>query len=239
MNAVDVTAAPGKAFVASWTAATAVGWLLAHPLVQLFALQTIHVWGPAVIAVAVIATVLYPADRAYPPWRSTLTNAAWALVAVVCLALGQPGSIAGVPQWLSLRPHVPACRWWMLASGLGAYVAFIVLEVVVTNSTLLVYAIAGLLIGLAQWPVLRRRVPRAGWWVAASAVGYVVGGAAALTIGTGLNGLVGMVSPTTANALAHTAPNLTGGLLCGAITGLWLARLLRHRSGERASSKDR
>jgi hypothetical protein len=215
-------------------AATAVGWLLAHPLVQLFALETVHVWGSAVLAIAVIATVLYPADHLYPRWRPTLTNAAWALVAVVCLALGQPGSIAGVPQWLVLRPHLPACRWWMLASAVGAYVAFLVLEVIVTNSALLVYAIAGLLIGAAQWPVLRRRVPRAGSWVAASAIGYLVGGAAALTIGTGLSGLVGAVNPTTANALAHTAPNLTGGLLCGAITGLWLLRLLR-RARARAS----
>jgi hypothetical protein len=226
MNAV-VIPAPGKAFVASWTAATAVGWLLAHPLVQLFALDTIHVWGTAAIAIVVIATVLYPMGHLQSRWRSVLVNAAWTLVAVVCLALGQPGSIAGVLQWLALRPHLPTCRWWMLASGIGAYVAFLVLEVVVTNSTLLVYAIAGMLIGAAQWPVLRRRVAHAGWWVAASAVGYVVGGAAALTVGTGLNGLADAVSPTTANALAHTLPNLSGGLLCGAITALWLARLLR------------
>lgn len=216
-----------------WASATAVGWLLAHPLVQLFALRSIHVWGSAAIAIAVVATLISSLARRKrnvdPSWIDIPINAGWALVAVVAFALGQPGSIAGVLQWLVLRPHVPTSRWWMLASAVGAYVAFLLLSVVVLSNALLIYATAGLLIGIAQWLVLRNRVPRAGWWIAASALGYVAGGAAALAAGAGLNAAVGQLSPTVANALGHTAPNLLGGLFYGAITGFWLARLLRAR----------
>jgi len=231
--AATVVKRPGASFALQWTAATAAGWLLAHPLVQLFALQTIDIWGAAAIAIAVAATVVHCITRRKrnvdPNWVDVPINAGWALVAVVAFALGQPGSIAGVLQWLVLRPHVPASRWWMLASAVGAYVAFLLLSVVVLGNAVLIYATAGLLIGIAQWLVLRRRIPRAGWWIAASALGYVAGGAAAIAAGAGINALVGQLDPTTANVLGHTAPNLLGGVFYGALTGYWLARLLRAR----------
>ena len=224
---------PGVSLALQWTAVTAAGWLLAHPLVQLFALQTIDIWGAAAIAIAVVATLLHCITQRKrnrdPNWVDIPINAGWALVAVVALALGHPGSIAGVLQWLVLRPHVPASRWWMLASAVGAYVAFLVLSVVALGNAVLIYATAGLLIGIAQWLVLRRKVPRAGWWIAASVLGYVAGGAAALAAGAGLNAAVGLLGPTTANVVGHTAPNLLGGVFYGALTGFWLARLLRTR----------
>ena len=233
MALVDVVKTPGALFAAQWAAATAVGWLLAHPLVQLFALENIHIWATAVVAISIVATAFYCVARRKrsvdPNWVVIPINAGWALVAVLALALGQPGSIAGVLQWLVLRPHLPASRSWMLASAVGAYAAFLVLALVVIGNPLLIYAIAGLLIGSAQWLVLWRRVSRAGWWLAASALGYVVAGAVALAVGAGVNGLTGMLSPATSNVLAHTAPNLLGGLACGAVTGFWLARLLGGR----------
>lgn len=224
---------PGASFAIQWTAATAAGWLLAHPQVQLFALRTLGVWGSAAIAITAVGTLLYCVARRRrqmePHWIGIPINAGWALVAVVALALGQPGSIAGVLQWVVLQPHVPASRWWMLASAVGAYVAFLVLSVVVLGNAVLIYATAGLLIGIAQWLALRRRVPRAGWWIAASALGYVAGGAAALAAGASVNAMVGQLSTTAANVIGHTAPNLLGGVFYGAITGFWLARLLRAR----------
>jgi hypothetical protein len=228
---------PGALFISLWAAATAIGWLLAHPIVQLFALQHIHVWGSAVIAIAVVATLLFSAARRKrnvdPRWLNIPINAGWALVAVVAFALGQPGSIAGVLQSLVLWPHFAASRRWMLASAVGAYFAFLLLSVVVLGNALLIYATAGFVIGVAQWLVLWKRVPRAGWWIAASALGYVAGGVAALAAGAGLNAAVGQLSPTVANAIGHTAPNLLGGVFYGAITGFWLARLLRARQSER------
>ena len=34
---------------------------------------------------------------------------------------------------------------------------------------------AGLVLGIRQWAMLQRRIPRAGWWVLASAIGAAVG----------------------------------------------------------------
>ena len=74
----------------------------------------------------------------------------------------------------------------------------------------------GTVLGALQWLVLRRRVPRAGWWVLASAVGWP----ASMGIGGGL---------ATAVAAA-TNVNLSWvliGAVYGAITGTALLWLLR------------
>jgi hypothetical protein len=42
-------------------------------------------------------------------------------------------------------------------------------------ASLFVYAVPGALIGLGQWVELRNLLPRAGWWILASAVGWVLG----------------------------------------------------------------
>jgi hypothetical protein len=51
-------------------------------------------------------------------------------------------------------------------------------------------AMAGASVGVAQWPVLRRQVSRAGWWVLASIVGLAVGFAAAFTVVAAVVGAV-------------------------------------------------
>jgi hypothetical protein len=48
-------------------------------------------------------------------------------------------------------------------------------------------ALAGIVIGSGQWLVLRRRLPQAGWWIAATAAGQAIGlaaGAALVGYGT-------------------------------------------------------
>jgi hypothetical protein len=42
-------------------------------------------------------------------------------------------------------------------------------------ASLLVYAILGGMIGLGQWLELRNQLPRAGWWILASAGGWLLG----------------------------------------------------------------
>ncbi|MGB3714610.1 MAG: hypothetical protein WA996_09295 [Candidatus Promineifilaceae bacterium] len=42
-------------------------------------------------------------------------------------------------------------------------------------ASLFVYAIPGALIGLGQWFELRNLLPRAGWWILATAIGWVIG----------------------------------------------------------------
>ena len=65
-------------------------------------------------------------------------------------------------------------------------------------------SIFGTVVGVLQWLVLRRQVPRAGWWVLASTVGWVVG----LPLGD-INGPPGL------------------GAVYGAFTGTALVWLLR------------
>jgi len=83
---------------------------------------------------------------------------------------------------------------------------------------LLVGTVFGLVSGILQWLILRRKVPRAGWWLLANLLGSLVGTIAfpiAVTISeTGNWGLAIMVF-----GMGFGAGN-------GAITGTALLRLL-------------
>ena len=118
------------------------------------------------------------------------------------------GILIGVLQALVLRRHLARAAWWVLAS-LGAVA---VVGVVVFGGGLVSaevgwfggVSVFGTVVGLLQWLVLRRQIPRSGWWVLASTVGWVVG----LPLGD-LNGPPGL------------------GAAYGAITGAALVWLLR------------
>jgi hypothetical protein len=66
----------------------------------------------------------------------------------------------------------------------------------------------GAALGIAQWLALRRQLPRTGWWVLISAIGWVTAGL-----------LAGAVSPPEGWAVV--------GAVYGAITGYVLVRLLQ------------
>ena len=68
-------------------------------------------------------------------------------------------------------------------------------------------AAGGTVLGVLQWLVLRRQVARAGWWVLASSVGWVMGGLAS-----------GITNTTAGWAVL--------GIVYGAITGIVLVWLL-------------
>lgn len=112
---------------------------------------------------------------------------------LICL-FAVMGAAIGVAQWLVLRRRLDGAGWWVPASVAGA-VALPLLATLqvpdlptvgppgidrqstvadcigfITDGALLGASI-GALVGLAQWPVLRR-LPRSGWWVAASTVGW-------------------------------------------------------------------
>lgn len=76
--------------------------------------------------------------------------------------------------------------WWVLASAAGYAVSG--LTEVAAGSFGGVTIVAPVAVGATvaaalQWPVLRRRVPVAGWWVASGIVGAVLVGAVAITAG--------------------------------------------------------
>ena len=100
----------------------------------------------------------------------------WTMGALLGLCLGGP-------QWLLLRRRLEGARMWPLASvagGLiGAEIGWLaspqVLQYGVGVETLGAWMITGLMVGVAQWYVLRRSVSLATWWAAISALCWVLG----------------------------------------------------------------
>lgn len=124
------------------------------------------------------------------------------------LGVAVAGILVGVLQWLMLRRKVARAGRWVLASlGAAAVFGIVVFSVGMVNADMAWVAGTGLIgtvAGVLQWLVLKRQVQRAGWWVLASTVGWVMG----IPVGemVGWNGL----------GAAH-----------GAITGTALVLLLR------------
>jgi hypothetical protein len=101
------------------------------------------------------------------------------------------GAVLGAVQWLVLRHRVSLSRSWIIATSLGM-AAGLALTLVLfgtstAGSTLLLRGMStGLLIGLAQWVVLRRSVPQAWVWVPTVAAGWTLGWAVSSAIGVSL-----------------------------------------------------
>lgn len=109
------------------------------------------------------------------------------------------GTVVGTAQWLVLRRPIKDIRWrvWVIATAIGAFVAWTLAMIFITfmstgansggaapaqMSDLMIYALAavmgfvlGPILGVPQWLVLRRHLPKAGWWVLANALAWMVG----------------------------------------------------------------
>lgn len=228
--------------VVKWTAVTAVAWLLAHPLAKELGLVEV-VLLPALVIVPLAAAVSLARAlgrrlrNVDPGWRAIATNTGWAAVVIFSLALWDAASIAGVLQWLLLRRYISNSTWWILASSLGVFISLIVSNVAegidVVELVLLVAPIPAVM----QWLVLRREVSLAGWWIPASIIGWLVGllGAEAvlslevlITISDTVSEHLDIDNTHVAVAVTQTVPRLVGGVLCGFVTGISLAGLLKH-----------
>jgi hypothetical protein len=88
------------------------------------------------------------------------------------------GLLTGEAQYGLLRRTLPRMGWWVPATVggwlLGLLVAIIPgwLHLEKAFNLDLVFILIGLSIGAAQWLLLRERLPRAGWWIAANALGW-------------------------------------------------------------------
>ena len=117
------------------------------------------------------------------------------LMVVMYILVG--GSTAGLLQWLLLRRHVSGVELWVAAcvgggiatglvgvavgvlAGLGAGVVLglsAAIEVGTDAGGVAVAVSFGTVVGVLQWLVIQRQVPRSYWWVLASSVGWVLGG---------------------------------------------------------------
>lgn len=87
--------------------------------------------------------------------------------------------LMGITQYGLLHCYLPRMGWWVLATTggwlLGVGLIAIPSWLNWTDKSInmdLTFILIGLAIGVGQWLVLRRRVPRAGWWIGANVVGW-------------------------------------------------------------------
>jgi hypothetical protein len=220
---------PSWTFVLLWSGATALGWFLAHPLLQRYVLEAAWLIGiigvPAVAALSFIRALVKRRRKADPSWRAIASDTGRMLVVVFSLILCQAGSIAGVLQWPVLKRYISSGAWWALAGSAGSLVAVNAGRVIGAGEPLH-YGVEGAAIGLLQWLVLRREVVSALWWVPISAIGWLIGG---LAIAPAWNFWGAIATEHTALLVYHTVPRAVGGLICGIATGAALWMLLRNR----------
>ena len=90
------------------------------------------------------------------------------------------GLLTGLLQYGLLRHYLPRMGWWVLATTAG-WLLGVLLIVISGRHNFWTYEsfdieaafiVLGLSIGLAQWLLLGRRLPRAGWWIGATVVGW-------------------------------------------------------------------
>ena len=165
------------------------------------------------------------------------------------------GSIVGTAQWLVLRRPIPRMRWrvWVLATALGACVAWTLGMIPSTllfsgtdtgtaapgqMSDLVIYAlaaglglVAGSILGAPQWLALRPHLPKAGWWVLANALAWMLG-MVVVFVGTSFIPAQGMTWPVVLVLLLFM---VAAGALVGAVHGLVLIWLL-HQGRLRATA---
>ncbi len=165
-------------------------------------------------------------------------------LAVVVAAGAAEGAVLGAAQAAVLAGEVPGLsrRDWIVRTAAAAAVAWVigmgpstwaegVLDGPVALQVVLAVPAAGVLlgsIGLAQWTVLRRHVPRAGRWVAWTAAGWLAG----LAVFTAFT--APLWQPGQAPALV-AAIGVLGGLVMAlsmaAVTGRGAVLLLRGTTG--------
>jgi hypothetical protein len=139
------------------------------------------------------------------------------------------GAVVGAAQWLVLRRRLRGA-WWLVPANAAA---FGILQFADLAGILLV----GPLIAGAQWLALWRsglgdieRVAWSGWWLLASALAGIFCWNLGFDLGIGWSEAA-VEGQQTYTALQFAVPNAlgaaVGGGLYGAITGPFLARLLR------------
>ncbi|NNE09582.1 MAG: hypothetical protein HKN20_13565 [Gemmatimonadetes bacterium] len=177
-------------------------------------------------------------------WWALAGAAAWTLAGPAGVAMTEDGNtlgrtmlsfglgaiLAGVLQGWLLRQTGLARDWIRAGIVMVALTAFWVFGAgtLVTEWGLFGIALLGPALGLVQWRLLRRRIPRAGWWVAATTVGWCLGGF-----------LIGADSFDMDLATGGDPGNPAGwavfGGAYGIVTGLAITWLMRQSSGGNAS----
>ena len=96
--------------------------------------------------------------------------------------------LTGVLQYVLLRQYLTRMGWWVLVTVAGWFLGVLLIALpswlgwtdTPLNNLDLILLVMGLAIGITQWLLLRCWLARAGWWIAANALGW---------------GLLGLITP--------------------------------------------
>lgn len=125
----------------------------------------------------------------------------------------------GSVQWLLLRQKIERSGWWIPASSLGGVIVavlyFALMGVVSEAANEIVHnGVAGAVVGLLQWRILRRQVAGAHLWIPATAVAFIIAGAGSAI----LRDITGMDDGTSSMFAIVALSALTGAAM------VWLLR---------------
>jgi hypothetical protein len=125
------------------------------------------------------------------------------------------GLLTGLLQYALLRRYLLRMGWWVWATT-GGWLVGVLLIVISGRLNFwtyesfdidLAFIVLGLSIGAGQWLLLRRRLPRAGWWVGVTVLGW---------------GLLGLITGDTLDQFGLLAM----GFLPACVTAVMLALLM-------------
>src|SRR5271157_408633 len=157
------------------------------------------------------------------PLRNNSSQAAQAVRGFVIGAAF--GATVGTAQWLVLRRYFDRAGWWALLTFIGwvAYWELNTMNLLVKAQgiafipDLLNLAIFGVILGVLQWLLLRKKILSAGWWVPANIAGMM---------------LASLVIDAIDTALQGDSPFdfITGSIVLAIITGICMVWLLKRSS---------
>jgi hypothetical protein len=157
------------------------------------------------------------------------------------------GGVVGFAQWLVLRKAIPGMGWrlWVIATIIGAVIAWFFGSIPMTMMSLsqpttstpaseppqalvLLLAagmglVAGLILSVAQWQVLRKQVKKAWLWLPANALAWAAG----MPIIFAAVDLAQLADSIGGSVMVMAAGITLAGAIVGAIHGLALLYLAR------------
>ena len=138
------------------------------------------------------------------------------------------GFLLGLAQWVVLRKYVNESSDWVLAAGASWAVGFALGLLIMTGLTgtgldgFFGYILFGIIVGVVQWPVLRREIPHLWMWILANVLGWTAGFyLSQFTLDLLFNGPV--IDPIASTAVLSGV----SGLIAGAVTGIALVLIVR------------
>ena len=105
--------------------------------------------------------------------------------------------LTGALQYGLLRQYLTRMGWWVFVTVAGWFLGVLLIVLpswlgwtdAPLNNLDLIFLVMGLAIGITQWSLLRRRLARAGWWIAANVGGWGLLGLITLDNSLGQYGL--------------------------------------------------